>query len=178
MEPADLPAVLDGQEAGGVLGLAEVFPQDRYPFPRQAIHARWLQEIESPDIDCQVVVVGGTVVGFVAIRGDELLHFGIAPEHWGSGVARAAHDAALARMTAAGIERAWLAVFTANRRGRRFYERLGWRPTDVTTRSTYPPHAELRRYERDLLETEAGATRQSPPASQAEAVECPPKALG
>lgn len=32
-------------------------------------------------------------------------------------------------------------------------ERLGWRPTDVTTRSTYPPHAQLRRYERDLLES-------------------------
>src|SRR6188508_2087699 len=100
MGPNDLPAVLDAQEAGGVLGLAEVFPQDRYPFPR---------------------------------------------------VAQAAHDAVLARMLAAGTERAWLAVFTANARGRRFYERLGWRPTDVTTRSTYPPHAELRRYERDLL---------------------------
>jgi len=85
-----------------------------------------------------------------AIRGDELLHFGIALELWGSGLAVAAHDAVLERMRAAGVRRAWLRVFTGNGRGRAFYEKLGWRPSGERSRSTFAPYPELLRYERDL----------------------------
>jgi RimJ/RimL family protein N-acetyltransferase len=47
-----------------------------------------------------------------------------------------------------GTERPWLWVFAANRRGRRFYERMGWRPTGERCRSTFAPRAKLLRYER------------------------------
>ena len=102
MTAADVPVVLDIQEPGAVLGLADVFPQDAYPFPRDVVAQRWLQEIATPGIDCYVVVLDGAVVGFAAIRDDEFLHFGTAIEHWGTGVAETAHDAVLDVMASRG----------------------------------------------------------------------------
>jgi RimJ/RimL family protein N-acetyltransferase len=150
MTTSDVPDVLDVQEPGAVLGLVEVFPQDAYPFPREDVAERWVREIATPGIDCLVVQRDGAVVGFAAIREDEFLHFGIAVEHWGSGIAQIAHDAVLDRMRARGIERAWLRVFAGNERGRRFYERLGWRPTGDRTRSSFAPYPELLHYVRGL----------------------------
>jgi RimJ/RimL family protein N-acetyltransferase len=153
MSAADVPQVLDVQHRGAVVGLAEVFPQDAFPFPREVIAQRWVEEIATPGIDCLVVSLRGAVVGFAALREDEFLHFGIAVEHWGTGIAQAAHDAALDRMRTNGVQRAWMRVFTKNRRGRRFYEKLGWIQTGQPTRSAFPPYAELLRYERELAES-------------------------
>ena len=150
MTAADVSDVLDIQEPGAVLGLSDVFPQDAYPFPRDVVARRWRQEIATPGTDCYVVLVDDTVVGFAAIRGDEFLHLGTAIERWGTGIAETAHDAVLDLMVSRGVERAWLRVFTGNRRGRRFYEKLGWHPTGERTHSSFPPHAELLRYERSL----------------------------
>ena len=150
MTAGDVPEVLHVQEAGAVIGLAEVFPQDAYPFPRDAVAQRWLEEIATPGIDCLVVLHGSAVVGFAAVRDDEFLHFGIAVEHWGTGIAEHAHDAVLNRIRARGIEEAWLRVFAGNSRGRRFYERLGWSQTGERSRSAFPPYAELLHYQRDL----------------------------
>jgi RimJ/RimL family protein N-acetyltransferase len=150
MAPADVPAVLVVQEPGAVVGLAKVFPQGEFPFPRDAIARRWLEEIKAPGIDCLVVQQGEDLIGFAAVRADEFMHFGIAVDHWGTGAARDAHDAVLDRMNAAGTTRAWLRVFTGNERGRRFYERQGWERTDERSRSTFPPCPELLRYERVL----------------------------
>lgn len=150
MTAADVDAVLEVQQPGAVLGLAEVFSQDTHPFPRDVVADRWREEIAEPDIDCFVVELDGTTVGFAATREAELLHFGVAVEHWGSGVARAAHDAVLARMRDRGVRRAWLRVFTGNGRGRGFYEKLGWQPTGERSTSTFPPYPELLRYERAL----------------------------
>jgi RimJ/RimL family protein N-acetyltransferase len=151
MTAADVPHVLDVQQPGAVVGLAEVFPQDAYPFPREVIAQRWVEEIAAPGIHCLVVSLRGAVVGFAAVRQDEFLHFGIAVEHWGTGIAQAAHDAVLDRMWTSGVQRAWMRVFTKNRRGRRFYEKLGWIQTGQSSQSTFPPYAELLRYERDLV---------------------------
>ena len=150
MTNEDLPRVLDAQEAGAVVGLAEVFPQAAYPFLRTVIAERWEEEIATPGIDCLVVSLRGAVVGFAAVREDEFLHFGIAIEHWGAGIAQLAHDAVLNRLRARGVHRVWLRVFTKNTRGRRFYERLGWIQTGQSSQSTFPPYAELLRYERDV----------------------------
>ena len=150
MTTGDVPAVLAVQEPGAVVGLSEVFPQDVYPFPRERVARRWREEIATDDVDCFVVVGGDVVVGFAAIRGDEFLHFGIAVERWGDGTARRAHDEVLYLLRSRGVDRAWLRVFTGNARGRRFYESLGWRRTGSTSRSSFPPHAELLRYERAL----------------------------
>ena len=150
MTPTDVPAVVAVQEPGAVLGLAEVFPQDEHPFPREAIADRWLREIEAHGTECFVVLHHDDVAGFAATRGEEFLHFGVAVEHWGDGLARAAHDAVLGSMRAVGVERARLRVFTGNGRGRRFYEKQGWRPTGERSRSSFPPCPELLTYERSL----------------------------
>lgn len=163
MTAADVPNVLDIQEPGAVGGLAEVFPQDAYPFPREEVAQRWLKEIEVPDIDCYVVLVGDAVAGFAAIRSDEFLHFGIALEYWGTGLAQTAHDAVLERMQSRGVQRAWLRVFTGNRRGRQFYEKLGWCPTGARTYSAFPPYPELMRYERAVARPAEGPARISRP---------------
>ena len=161
MTPDDVPAVLAVQGPGAVIGLAEVFPQDEFPFPGDAIAQRWHEEIRTPGIDCLVVTQDDEVIGFAAVRTDVFLHCGSAVDHWGTGAAGAAHDAVLDRMRSTGVARAWLCVFTGNQRGRRFYERLGWMPTGERTRSAFPPQPELLRYERDLGDPT------SPPAERA-----------
>jgi len=155
MTDADVPQVVAIQEPASVVGLASVFPQAEFPFPRDDVARRWLEEIGTPGIDCHVVVNGEAVVGFAAIRDDEMLHFGIAIEHWGSGIAQQAHDAVIDLMGRRGVVRAWLRVFTGNGRGRAFYERRGWRSTGERTRSTFAPNPELLGYERNLKDGSA-----------------------
>lgn len=150
MTTRDVPAVLAVQEPGAIRALAAVFPQDEHPFPREDVARRWREELADPEIDCSVVMLDEDVVGFAAVRGDEFLHFGISVEYWGTGLAGAAHDAVLDVLRSSGVQRSWLRVFAGNGRARRFYEARGWRPTGERTSSTFPPHPELRVYERDL----------------------------
>ena len=150
MTPEDVPAVVEVQAPAAIVGLAAVFPQEQHPFPRDEVAQRWLEEIATADIDCFVIVHGSVISGFAAVRGDELLHFGTALDHWGTGLAQRAHDELLDTMRSRGVPKACLRVFTDNGRGRSFYENLGWRATDQRSRSAYPPFPELLRYERSL----------------------------
>lgn len=148
---SDLPDLLDVQQAGAVKGLAHIFRQDLYPFPRAEVHARWESELADPAVDVYVIVDDtGRIAGFAAIRGDELLHFGTAVESWGGGLASAAHDELLVRFAAAGVVRARLRVFEENGRARRFYEKMGWRPTGRLTRTSFAPRPVLVEYELEL----------------------------
>src|SRR5690242_6665641 len=115
MVPEDLEDVLPIQREGSVLVLSSAFPQDRYPFPDQAVHDRWVHEIADPDIDCFVVTdASQRVAGFAAVRGSEFLHFGTAVPTWGTGLAGLAHDEVLAHIRRRGHDSAWLRVFAAN----------------------------------------------------------------
>ena len=150
----DLEALIDVQHEGAIVGLANIFPQDQYPFPREAVRRRWIEEFADPDIRVYVSLdEDGAVTGFAATRGNELLHFGTALRTWGTGTAQALHAAVLlelARTVAAGTSHFRLRVFEANSRARRFYERLGWNETGHRTCSSFPPHAVLLEYERPL----------------------------
>lgn len=44
MATTDLPLLLYLQEAGAMVGMADVFPQDQYSFPRGAVLDRWRDE--------------------------------------------------------------------------------------------------------------------------------------
>lgn len=147
---SDLEALLDVQQAGAVRAFAHIFPQTEHPFPRAALAARWTTEIADPDVGTYVAIdPNGRLVGFAAIHGMQLLHLGTAVETWGSGVAQQVHDQLLALLPPSrGAERPWLRVLEGNGRGRRFYERLGWRATGERTRSPFAPFPVLLTYDR------------------------------
>jgi RimJ/RimL family protein N-acetyltransferase len=148
---SDLPAMMDIQHSGALQALTQIFPQDAYPFPRAEIQSRWAAEIADPDIKVYVIEHdAGQIVGFAAIRDNELLHFGTAVETWGTGLAVDAHSKLIERLADAGVTSARLRVFEENHRARRFYEKLGWRPTDRLSRTSFPPHPVLVEYEFDV----------------------------
>lgn len=147
---ADLDALLEVQREGAVAGLAHLFPQETHPFPTDRVRQRWAEELSDPDVDCFAIVEDGRLAGFAATRGDEFLHFGTALATWGTGLAGRAHDEVLDHLRRRGVRTAWLRVFDENVRAVRFYRRRGWTPTDVTTRTEFPPHPTLRRFERVL----------------------------
>lgn len=142
----DVAAVLDVQEPAAVAGLAGVFPQDVHPFPRDSIGERWHAEIADEGTECLVILRNGKVAGFAALRADEVLHFGVALQEWGTGLSGQAHDAIVERMRTNGVRTARLRVYAANPRGRRFWEKHGWEPTGQRSRGSVPPYAELLTY--------------------------------
>jgi RimJ/RimL family protein N-acetyltransferase len=145
--PDDLSELVTVQEEAAVVALGHVFPQDRYPFPRQAVLERWTEELADPGTDAYVATdEAGRITGFAARRADELLHFGTALATWGTGLAAAQHDALLETCPDE-LERIWLRVFEDNRRARRFWEKLGWTPTEERSRSEFAPHPVLLGYE-------------------------------
>ncbi len=155
---ADLTALLDLQEPAAVAGLADVFPQESHPFPRDAVMERWRDELSDPATAAYVAADEDVaLLGFAARRGDEVLHFGTALGTWGSGVATWLLEELLATF-APEIHRIRLWVFTDNGRGRRFWEKAGWLPTGRTTRSTFPPFPQLLEYERSRTTDESLST--------------------
>ena len=146
MRADDVPGVMDVQEPSSIAGLSGVFPQHEHPFPREVLADRWRAEIADPGVDCFVILRDGRIAGFAATRHDELVHFGVALEEWGSGLAVVAHDELVGRMRAAGVRRPWLRVYAANPRGRAFWEKLGWIDTGGRDHGPMPPHAELLTY--------------------------------
>ncbi|MBM2615052.1 GNAT family N-acetyltransferase [Actinoplanes sp. LDG1-06] len=148
---ADLPELVDVQEAGARIALAHVFPQDVHPFPRAAIRGRWASELADPEVEVYVAVRREpTIEGFAAVRVNELLHFGTAVDTWGTGFATTIHSELVQRLARSGRPTAWLRVFEQNHRARRFYEKMGWTPTQRLTRSTYAPYPTLIDYETSL----------------------------
>jgi RimJ/RimL family protein N-acetyltransferase len=157
LTPPDVAAIVSLQEAGGVAGLGHVFPQDTHPFPRERIAERWREEIDDPGTEALAVEVDGVLRGFVALRGDELLHFGTAVDCWGSGLAEDAHDLAVDRLARQGVRIARLWVLAENQRAIRLYERLGWQQTGETAASISPPNPTLVAYRLDLEPTAPSA---------------------
>jgi putative acetyltransferase len=150
LAPDDLEALVSLQKAGGIAGLGHVFPQDTHPFPRDRITARWRAEIDDPDTEALAVDVDGVLSGFVALRGNELLHFGTAVQSWGSGLAEDVHELAVDRLARRGVRTARLWVLVENERAIRLYERLGWQRTGETRPSPSPPNPTLVAYRLDL----------------------------
>lgn len=79
----------------------------------------------------------GAPVGIAATDGCWLHGFYVVPERWGTGVADALHDAALAQLDCAEVK---LWVLEENTRARRFYEKRGWVRNGEERVVEYPPH--------------------------------------
>ena len=100
-----------------------------------------------------VALLGGCVVGFVTVRGDEVEQMYVASAARGSGVGDVVLQAG-EQIVARRHRTAWLAVVAGNARARRFYERNGWRDAGPIT---YAAHVDggtfdvpCRRYEKHV----------------------------
>jgi GNAT superfamily N-acetyltransferase len=122
------------QRAASLAGFAHVYPPELYPFPDDAVRERWRAfpgTVLAAERD-------GRVVGIAAVDDCWLHGFYVLPEHWGSGVAGELHAAALAALAGCAEIRLW--TLERNGRGRRFYEKHGWRPNGETRVVPFPPH--------------------------------------
>lgn len=97
----------------------------------------------------------GEPIGFHLVKGDELNQFYLAAKARGSGAAGALMADAEARLSAAGVDTAWLACAIGNVRAARFYEKSGWRLTATvcvpTETSAGPYPLDVWRYEKRLI---------------------------
>jgi GNAT superfamily N-acetyltransferase len=131
--PHEAEAHFAVQREACVAAFAHVFPPELYPFPDDAVRASWRA------FDGHVLVAedDGRVVGVAAVDGCWLRNLYVVPDAWGSGVAGALHDAALAALPDCPEIRLW--TLEENHRARRFYEKRGWRPNGETRVVPYPP---------------------------------------
>jgi ribosomal protein S18 acetylase RimI-like enzyme len=93
-------------------------------------------------------------LGFCILRGAELYQLFVSVQARGSGAAAALMADAEARLSANGVETAWLACAIGNERAARFYEKCGWHRVGTmvnqaeTLEGTFP--LEVWRYEKSL----------------------------
>jgi GNAT superfamily N-acetyltransferase len=152
----DLAALRDLEREANLVGLAHLFPVERYPFPDDAVLARWALVLDEPGV---TVLVRDAAPGprgrsglavFAAYDERTLRHLAVAPQQWGSGLATAAVRTALAAMRRQGATVAELWCLEDNHRARRLYEHLGWQATSDRQPSPWPPHPVEMRYTLDL----------------------------
>jgi putative acetyltransferase len=128
------------QELASVAALSHIFPPERYPYPREAIKARWTEALADPSKRVLVAVTGDEPAGAALVSEQWLEGLYVVPEQWGSGLGGSLHDRALELVRELGSTRCRLWVLEENVRARRFYERRGWRENGETRVVDYPPN--------------------------------------
>jgi ribosomal protein S18 acetylase RimI-like enzyme len=102
----------------------------------------------------RVIGPGGAPLGFCIVKGEELYQLFVSADARGTGVAAALIADAEERLSAGGVETAWLACAIGNDRAARFYEKCGWcRAGRMVSRLDTPAGLyplEVWRYEKQL----------------------------
>jgi RimJ/RimL family protein N-acetyltransferase len=161
----DLVPLRDLERAANLAALSHVFPPERYPFPDDAVLARWRLVVDDPSATVLVAdeMDSGRVIAYVAYDDSTLRHLGVHPDHWGRGLATTAVRTALRGMAihggqvspgggqiSPGGSQISLWCLTENHRARRLYEHLGWTATDEEREASWPPHPTVVRYLRPI----------------------------
>ena len=151
----DAEELVHANEAAWNAGMAHVADKklDKLaPFDGRVARFREGIAAVPPGMRLWVAERDGWIVGHATVvvddAGGELSALYVVPEEWGSGVAAALHDQALASMRELGATEATLWVVEGNTRARRFYEREGW-SADGETKSSMFEIREVR-YRRPL----------------------------
>jgi putative acetyltransferase len=128
------------QERASVAAFPHVFPPERFPFPRRAVHERWVQALADPAASVLVAERAEEPVGVAVVRAGWLDGLYVVPEWWGKGVAPELHDRGLEIVRDLASAQIHLWVLEENVRARRFYERRGWRENGRTRVVPFPPN--------------------------------------
>lgn len=123
-----------GTDTGAVIDIYLFASRIAHWFLSEETHRKAADAVRDtylPMAETHVFCNGGTVLGFIALIGNEVGGFFVAPDHQGRGIGRALMDHAATRR-----DRLELDVFARNTAGRRFYERYGFinhgeRPDDT-----------------------------------------------
>lgn len=142
------PQLAAVHRAAAHTAFAPLFPPDAAPPAYEDDLARWEHWL-GPDWDrgrrAYVAMARTGPVGVVLAGPDpdepqvgHLARLYVHPAHWGRGLGSRLYAAALRDLVGRGFPSATLWVLEGNTRARRWYERLGWRPTG-RRKVTYAP---------------------------------------
>ena len=148
----DLVALRDLEREANLAALGHVFPPERYPFPDDAVLARWSLVLDDPSVTVLVAPArdDNTLLVFAAYDDSTLRHLAVHPDHWGKGLASTAIETVLRALDRRGCTTASLWCLEDNHRARRLYEHLGWRPEPERREAPWPPHPTEMRYTRPV----------------------------
>jgi RimJ/RimL family protein N-acetyltransferase len=153
-ELRDAPAIGTVWQRAALIGYDGIFPPDVPPPSPELLTERSRQAIAAQGFNTLVLVAcltgpDGSVVGTIATAPDpdeasraQLLRLYVDPGHWGRGIGRRLHDAALGHLQHAGYRVVVLWVLERNVRARAMYERWGWRATPAR-QTDYPGVSEV-----------------------------------
>jgi ribosomal protein S18 acetylase RimI-like enzyme len=142
------PELATLHRAAAHTGFAHIFPPDAPPPTYDEDVGRWEYWL-GPDWDqgrrAYVAVTSGRAVGVVLSGPDphepgigHLARLYVDPACWGHGIGAQLYRTALRDLTERRFPEATLWVLEGNTRARRWYERLGWRPSGKR-KTTYAP---------------------------------------
>jgi GNAT superfamily N-acetyltransferase len=136
----DGPILASVCERASLAALAHIFPPETYPYPREAVRARWIAAVRDRRARTLIAVSDEGPLGAACVTKGWLQGLYVVPERWGTGLADELHDRALEHVRDLGSASCKLWVLEDNGRARRFYERRGWRENGETRVVEFPPN--------------------------------------
>ena len=128
------------QEEASLAALAHIFPPDLYPYPSEAVRARWTEAAADPARRLLIAPSAYGALGAACVSEGWLEGLYVVPSQWGSGLGNDLHDMALDLVRALGSASCRLWVLEDNARARRCYERRGWQENGETRVVPFPPN--------------------------------------
>lgn len=127
--PGDLDAIVAVNRAAATQAYGLIFADQ--PYPEKGVRARYQRLLGDRGVRLFVAEEAGSAVGYAAARPGRIEALYVVPEQWGTGVA----DVLYERVAEVAGSKATLWVLHDNVRGRRFWERRGWRATGEEDRA-------------------------------------------
>lgn len=135
---SDARTLAELEQRASSAALGHVFPPARYPYPLDEVEARWHRQLADRSVRARVAELDENPVGYLAYRGDQVLHLGVLPEHQGRGFGRELVDYAVGDILRQ-HERVTLWVLRDNVRARGFYRAYGFVDTEEERTCEFPP---------------------------------------